>query len=273
MKKLKKIAKAVLPSAIIKLIIVIRYHYIRNFSHYRKFRKLWKEKHSKNNAVVVIGSSQSLFFTGNEELYYIPLDPFIKDAYFGNDKLENFCVWHLIAATAYGLRKKGSQSAAREKVEKLLNSKMLNKNARILCCFGTVDLRVHVLKQAELQKTSVENVVDQTINNYIEFLLFLKKQGLGVFVWAPIPSQIDDPEINSKLPCYGSEIDRNRATEIFNKKLEACCRNSGIGFISIFRHLINDDYTTKREFMISDGVHLSQKAWIFAKPELEKAFL
>jgi hypothetical protein len=193
------------------------------------------------------------------------LHPFIKGVNFCDDKLENFCTMHLGAALAYNLCKKGTYIAAREKVENLLKFKMLKKNAKVLCCFGEIDIRVHALKQAELQNISTENAIDQIINNYMKFLLFLKKQKCNVFAWGVIPTQKEGFVMNPQYPSYGSEIDRNKATELFNKKMEACCCINGIGFISIFKFLINDDYTTKAEFIADDGCHLSQKAWVFAK--------
>jgi hypothetical protein len=176
---------------------------------------------------------------------------------------------HLGPALAYNLNKYGTKTMAREKAEDIM--KVLRKGAKILCCFGEIDIRAHVLKQADQQNVSLENVIDKIIGNYAEFLLFLKNQGFDVFVWGPIPSQKDGSEMNPEYPRYGSETDRNIATEIFNKKLESVCKDSGIGFASIFKYLINSDYTTKGEF-VADGCHLSQKAWVFAKDELEKCF-
>ena len=245
-------------------------------SNSNEFLRLWEEKHKKNNAVVVIGDSHCNFFGGNENLSFRTINSLFSPGEvidFCADRLENFCTLHLGPALAYNLNRKGTQTAAREKVEKLLDLKILNENARIMCCFGEIDIRVNVLKQSERLKIPLKEAVDQIINNYIEFLLFLKNQKFNIFAWGAIPSQIDGSPINPQYPYYGSEIDRNIATELFNERLETCCNANGIGFVSIFKYLINDNYTTKMEFISNDYCHLSQKAWIFAKPELEKHFL
>ena len=91
-----------------------------------------------------------------------------------------------------------------------------------------------------------------------------------IYVWGPIPSQKDGSPINPDFPYFGTEKERNIATEYFNVRLHHLCLKNGFQFFSIFKYLIDENYMTKKEF-IADGCHLSQRAWAFALKEFKKA--
>ena len=130
----------------------------------------------------VIGDSHVNFFCGYEKLTGSPL--IINNKFTGincqpNPLVNNFFVFHLGPALAYNLNKYGSQTQAREKIEFLLGSGIIPKGSAILCAFGEIDMRVHVLKQAEKKNISFERVADEILDNYMEFLKFLKYPGGG----------------------------------------------------------------------------------------------
>jgi len=186
-----------------------------------------------------------------------------------SDRLNQYSTLHLGPALAYNLNKKNTKTKAREKIEYLIRKKYLPPHSTILCCFGEIDLRVHVLKLAEAKKQRLQEVIDSTLNSYIDFLLFLAKNQYQVYCWGVIATQNDDEPDNFEFPKYGNEIDRNKATKYFNDKLETMCEKYKIGFISIFDELVDEHCATKRKFYACDNCHLGQKAMELAIPKLK----
>lgn len=182
--------------------------------------------------------------------------------------IKNFRAFHLGPALAFNLNKYGTSTMAREKAEFLLKYRFIDKNQPVLCAFGEIDCRVHVLRQAEKRGGDFRPVVDEIASCYLEFLKYLAREH-QVYVWGAVPSQSDTSEINPNFPRYGTEIQRNLATEYFNGTMKNICNEHGFKFVSIFSSLIDSNYRTKREY-IADGCHLSQKAWEFAIPEFMK---
>ena len=218
--------------------------------------------------IAVIGDSHVSFFGGNELVTFIPIiDQNGRHVGMNNtgDLIENFTTFHLGGALAYNLEKYGSSNRTREKIDLLLSNGIIRKGQPILCCFGEVDCRVHVLRQAESRKVHFKTVVDDILNNYFSFLLRLRKDH-PVYVWGPIPTQKDGSVINPEVPYYGTEAERNLATAYFNEALEKLCRQCDIQFLSVFRHLVDENNKTRSEY-ITDGCHLSQRAWAFAFDE------
>lgn len=225
----------------------------------------------KLEKIFVIGDSHVNFFGGHEQITFIPiLNKLGQPTGINNcgDIIENFITLHLGPALAYNLNRYNTKNLTREKIDLLLNSGVIGREQNIMCAFGEIDCRVHVLRQAERQKVNFKVVIDSILEQYLIFLKFLSQQH-NVWVWGPIPSQKDNSPINPEYPYYGSEADRNIATEYFNQKLKEMCLINGIKFFSIFRDLIDRNYKTKSQF-IADGCHLSQKAWILAADELAK---
>ena len=105
------------------------------------------------------------------------------------------------------------------------------------------------------------------IEHYLLFLHDLQKSN-KVIAWGPIPSTKDGSYQDPLWPYYGSEQERNKATEYFNNRLEYSCRQNDIGYVSVFKHLVDKNYLTNSDYL-SDGYHLSQQAWKYAKTEFE----
>ena len=219
----------------------------------------------------VVGDSHVNFFGGHEFLNLIGINYKGKliDIRSTNSLIENFVIFHLGPVLTYNLDKYGSKNLVREKMEFLTSSGLIPKGVSVLCCFGEIDLRVHVLKQAANRKVHFEIVADDVLNIYGDFLKKLKSDGYDVYVWGPIPSQKDNSPLNPEFPYFGTEKERNIATEYFNQRLKTICTQGGVNYLSIFDKLVDENYKTKEVF-IADGCHLSQKAWIFAIDEFKK---
>lgn len=233
-----------------------------------KFFNEIRYRHHKNKTIVVIGESHVNFFSGNEMISFKSMGNDLNNC---QDKRSGFTTIHLGSVLAYNTNKYGTTSRGREKVEWLCEN-FFREKATIICSMGEIDLRVHVFKEAAKTKQNYMTIIDHIIKNYMEFVVMLKKKGYKIWCWGPIASQKDDWIENPEYPRNGTEIERNRATEYFNEMLESKCSENGIGFLTIFPYLINENYETKAEFII-DQCHLGQNAWRYAKKELQKICL
>lgn len=222
------------------------------------------------NKIFVLGDSHFYFFGGNEAIGGLNLLFKVKPIEIETPRqlIHNFIPLHLGSVLAYNLNHYGTKTHGREKVEFVLNAEIILEGFELFCAFGEIDLRVHVLKQAAQRNTSFQKVVEEVLINYFEFLSFLSQKNI-VYVWAPIPTQKYVSSVNPKYPYFGTESERNIATEYFNERLKNLCESKGIKFFSIFRYLIDKNYKTKPGF-IDDGCHLSQKAWLFALDEFKR---
>ncbi len=129
---------------------------------------------------------------------------------------------------------------------------------RILLCFGEIDCRVHLLKQSELRKEPLEDIVRECVARYFKVFLALKGQGYDLIAWNVPPPSVEDIEYY-EYSTYGSYPDRLKVTRMFNNMLEEHCAGSGIPFISIFEQLLGPDgLTNPLHFM--DEIHLSQRS-------------
>lgn len=223
--------------------------------------------HCKNDTIIVLGDSHVNFFSGNEELSFIPIGNEINTC--TSNTVYPFTPLHIGPCLAYNSNRFHTTTAFREKVEYLCQSFIL-PHARILCCLGEIDLRVHVFKQAELQHKSYRQIVDAILAQYVQFLLWLQKQGYQVSCWGPIASQKDTCPLDPKFPRNGTEAQRNMAAEYFNQQLSKLCLEHNIPFLSIFKYMITPDYLTLDKYLSPDRCHLGQSALPLALREWQQ---
>lgn len=213
--------------------------------------------HYKDNTIIVLGDSHVNFFSGNETLAFVPIGHEI------NTCIQNtpypFTTLHAGPCLAYHCNQPGTTFRFREKADYLCRN-FIRPHAKIVCCLGEIDLRVHVFRQTVLQERPYEQIVDDILLAYLSFLVGLQKQGYAVYCWAPIASQTDSCPLDTMFPRNGTEICRNQATAYFNRRLEALCRENSIVFLSIFDQMITDDYRTIEQYLSSDRCHLGQSA-------------
>ena len=225
--------------------------------------------YQRHGTVIVLGDSHVNFFSGAELLDFIPIGHKVNTCPILGEK--RFTPLHLGPCLAYNVDNPNAGYNSMEKTEWLCENFII-PGAKIVCSFGEIDIRVHVIKQAELQNTSVENIVDGILSHYYTLLKRLKNSGYEVWCWGPIATQMDSNEQDELFPHYGSERDRNRATKYFNDTLHKWCDENGIGFMSIFYSMINENFTTKIEYLSEDGCHLGQHARELAEVEWERLF-
>lgn len=223
--------------------------------------------HHLNDTIIVLGDSHVNFFSGNEFLTFSSIGNDINIC--PNITNNPFTVLHLGPCLAYNCNKPNTSTQFHEKIDFLCNN-FIKPNARIMCCLGEIDIRVHVFRQSQLQNCNYTKIVDNILNEYITFLLDLKNKGFRVYCWGPIASQSEACPVDPNFPRNGTEKERNIATEYFTHKLNSLCEQHKIPFLSIFNQMIDDNYTTLEHYLSSDHCHLSQTALALAQPMWKK---
>ncbi len=114
------------------------------------------------NQIAVIGDSHAYFFSGHEDVFsgheHVSPVLFLRKLSARGWRINtiysmtNFRVFHLGPALAYNLNKYGTSTLAREKTEFLLTHGLIAANQPVMCSFGEIDCRVHVLRY--VQKTA-----------------------------------------------------------------------------------------------------------------------
>jgi len=228
------------------------------------------KRHHSENTTIVWGDSHVNFFSGNEHMDMEPMINGINLCRSVNDL--PFTVIHMGPALAYTCNKLDSFTNFHNKAEFLIKD-FIVPGSRIITSLGEIDIRVHVLEQAQKQNRKVEDIIEGILGEYVIFLRSLKKRGYDVFCWGPIASQKDDSPQDPMFPRVGSEIDRNKATAYFNDCMRELCEKEGIGFMSVFDKMITADYETKSEYLSDDNFHLGQRAMELAMPVFRNAGL
>lgn len=210
--------------------------------------------------IYVIGDSHTGVFSGSENLLWERIDGLDEEIDISLNLYPLFEIFHCGPCLAYNANKENSSNRILEKTKALIEKSFLPKNATVMVVLGEIDCRVHVKKQAEVQNKSIEEIIDDILNNFEQYLLLLKEQGFNIICWGPIASQKEEAACDEFYPRYGTEIERNRINAIYNNKLALLCKKLNIKFATIFYDMLEDGYTTNSDFLSADMVHLSQKS-------------
>ncbi len=158
-------------------------------------------------------------------------------------------------ATAYNLEKKIVL------LNKALNRTFYMNNTYVMFCFGEVDIRAHIIKQSKLQNKNIELIVSECVDRYISTIKKVDPiRKIRKAVFAPIASWSEEKPYDG--PSFGSNLERNHVTKLFNQYLEKKCKENNIVFISIFKEMLNKDGTTNPDYLddFGTGIHLNQQS-------------
>jgi hypothetical protein len=194
-----------------------------------------------------IGDSHSAVFSGKEEMQ--PIWPQKSD-----DKTLFFKSYRIGPATAYQLETKIPI------IDDIIRYNVTLKTDYVLFCFGEVDIRAHLIKQMELQNKSCAEIVKECVDRYFSVLLRYKQIGVNVIAWGPIASWHESKPYTGG-PSFGTCLERNIVTEMFNKRLEIRCNQYDVDFITIFYEMIDQNKITIPEYLDNwegSHIHLSQ---------------
>ena len=199
-----------------------------------------------------IGDSHVSVFLGKDRL--APLYPKREKSI-----LKNVEVVRLEGILAYNLCEFNRTTKGREKFEYLLK-RDITEHSWILVSAGEVDIRVHLIKQAERQGKTYEEIVNNLCHRYLGYLDALKNSYQILVLLPPPSSYLSEDKIDPQYPRYGDEIQRNKITSLLNKSLKDQCSVRNIPYIEIFEKASTPEGYTKKEFLW-DGVHLSTYAF------------
>jgi hypothetical protein len=234
--------------------------FFRGAGHSGLERKKWLRRHKENNTLIVIGDSHAYFFSGQEVIRPKKIAYHHGAISSSENLLPKFSPIHIGPVLAYNSNKYGTKTHGREKVDYLIKKRLIEPGAQVLFCYGEIDIRNHVVRQASAQGVPVECVVDKVLENYLAFLISMREKGFRVACWGPTPSFPDAEQPNAVFPVHGDEITRNKATLYFNGQLKNLCRQNSLIFVSIAEKLIDERGRIKRDYFF-DGCHLGQNAW------------
>jgi len=204
-----------------------------------------------------IGDSHSAVFSGEEAMQPCWPAP-------AANKIKQFNSYRIGPATAYQIANK------QPIIESLIDSIELGVDDSLMFCFGEVDIRAHLIKQAKIQDRPVNDLVVECVDRYVNAISYYKKYGVKIILWGPIASWSATKEYTGG-PSFGTEQERNWVTFAFNVALQLACVREGFEFVSIFYEMVNDNMTTKPDFLDDwegSHMHLSQ----MAMPTIIKAF-
>ena len=217
----------------------------------------------ENKIIHCIGTSHVCFFAGKRVHKEYP-------KFIGTN--HPFKTYRLGATLAYNLCSYHTTTRGREKLFGLL--KHLPEKSNILLCYGEVDCRSHLVKQAAKQSRPLKEVVQECVDRYLGVVVEVKNLGFNVGVWGVTPSTNHDKDVYPRghpFPCHGTLQERNMAAKIFNNYLKELSDRKNIIFVSIFEEIINEDCTPKEDYYI-DAIHLSNKGFPLALDKIKSAY-
>lgn len=208
-----------------------------------------------------IGDSHASFFGGADIMQ--PSWPRLA-----KDSISCFRCYRIGPVLAYSLARDGSTSRGRELLFEVLYT--LPRGADILLCFGEIDCRAQLFKQAAKLGRDVGELVDECVVSYVGVGREIVTLGFKVAYW-----QVPPPTImvggESEFPAVGSYEERLAITLRFNASLAAAASAEGHGWLCVFDILTDADGRPRQNFFI-DGIHLSQQAMSAARGAAKRAF-
>lgn len=177
-------------------------------------------------------------------------------------------LWHLpcnrrLRRLAHELGRLGLTPKGRERISRFFSglpyNRFFRRNPKVLLCFGEIDCRAHLLKQAEAQNRATGDVIAECVERYFAVILEVKKLGYEIIVWNAIPSTPYETSAGLEFPTYGNCKERNEVTRLFNNMLSNKCSTHGFKFVSVFDELVDHHGITQGEYLF-DGFHLGQNA-------------
>lgn len=186
-------------------------------------------------------------------VYYV-----IGDSHTLNFLHEAFIINHIGPATAYKLNFEKSTTNSKKKVLNILENIYKYKPINVIFVFGELDSRIHIFKISKEKKIDVNTLIVKTVESYIEFLKFVKKEFplINIYVFNILPPGEEENIYNFS---YYADIDKRREIAIkMNKVLQNKVDSNNYRFINIYNRLINRKGERKKKYVFDD-VHFNKK--------------
>lgn len=200
--------------------------------------------------IYCIGDSHINFFSGKNQIQASWPSPSLSYFPF-------FVPFRVGPVLAYSLSQLNTTNQGREKVFRILKS--IPANSYVLFSFGEIDCRNHLIKQAKVQKKTINSLVVNCVDRYLDMLNEVKALGFKILVWNVLPLCRQISSENSPYPTFGTQADRDRAIYLFNRELKKGCKRRNFKFVSIYDKVTTSQKKAKKSYYF-DEIHLSQKA-------------
>lgn len=200
-----------------------------------------------------IGDSHVSFFAGEDVV-----QPAWPER--ASDRLPWFRCFHLGATLAFSLSKPNTTTRGREQLFDVLD-RVVPPGARVLLCFGEIDCRAHILKQAARQGLPVETIVANCLDSYFKAVREVQARGFEVIVYNAVPTRLSTPRKPKRDDDYiavGSWRERNAAVRLFNAGAKQRCQECGARLLENYPGLVDTNDRTVGWFFF-DAIHLSQR--------------
>lgn len=252
------LSRRVLRSSFARLYRTIRPEYTHTIAWFARIAL--PEVASSPVVVHCIGDSHASFFSGRDTM--VASWPGVPPCC-----APPFRAYRLGPVLAYSLGRRGSSTQARELLFTLLITEIA-RGSYVMLCFGEIDCRTQIVKQAARRQTSVEQVARALAARYFAVAKEVEALGYNVMIWNIVPTT--RAEVLGEYTTVGTWPEREVATRTVNDTLKRLCGRAGMPFVSIFDTItISDGSPDPRYFM--DEIHLRQTAMPAARAAVWKA--
>ena len=136
--------------------------------------------------------------------------------------------------------------------DKIFDSKI--KPDILMAVFGEIDIRCHILKQADTLKQTTQAVIDKLVDEFFTALLkAASKYKVKIIIRGVVPPT--DVKENPEFPIYGTLQQRVLATKALNAKLAEMASKTGMHFLDVYTEFATEDGTLRKDFSDSN-VHI-----------------
>ena len=137
-------------------------------------------------------------------------------------------------ATLSGLRNPNSRTRALPIFKKELKTTTAKT---VIVLMGEVDMGFVIWYRAEKHKSSIENMYNQAVENYKNFLFDIAKSKNTICISTPLPTIQDGNDWGDiaklRKEVTATQKERTDLTLRFNKRIQKICEEIGIQFISL----------------------------------------
>lgn len=160
------------------------------------------------------------------------------------------CVVHWVGPkTMFGLRKPTAVNGA--PLDACSLGAVAGEGA--LFVFGEIDVRVHIGRVRDREKRTLEDIVADLVEHYLNAVERSAQKGVRCAVAAVLPPS--EKGLNASYPFYGSLGERVEIQRVLNQHLRAACKERGLLFLDYVDFYANSDGSLNHAF--SDGhVHI-----------------
>ncbi|MEM8642017.1 MAG: SGNH/GDSL hydrolase family protein [Cyanobacteria bacterium P01_G01_bin.54] len=185
-----------------------------------------------------------------------------------------FRVMTVSGATISGLKNPNSATQARPIFEKAIHS---YKGKILITLLGEVDTGFVIWYRAKKHNYNVQEILDQTVSRYIEFIQKIPLDKHVIVIGAPLPTIQDGQDwgeiANARKDVTASQLERTELTIQLNQRMKSYAKESGVLFIDLDAESLGDDGLVNQELLSSNRTdhHYDKVSYInILKPKLAR---